>query len=576
MEDNWLFTNRHIGSLPDVIEARVPGGTERGLAERSVSEWHKHWHTLEQDVWKYLKAKAGVLLTSDSEEIWKRQVSHFWYSSWVVGSRAELDRRSWFRNYDVFPDEPGEKCTVCGHREALHGNGRTRKELREFWRTISGKLVPLDIREDGSERLCSICTVKRLFPRVAVQTIERDIPIAYPSTSTMASLLWRASVLEQSCKNATLQEAVSAFLKALKQCLPESDYKIGAANFCPKLKDLAKGHPLGKAAEDFLEYDGDVFFPDGLTSLLANKPDVEQIRKDKLVTAQSDLLRAAKTAKAGEPSPFYALLLMDGDRMTKIIEEHVDKRKEISKALGNFCKRTIDEITKSGNSCGRVVYAGGDDLLVLLPLETALATAKALREAYIKSFEEIAVFKDTGLKPTISAAIIYAHMNTPLQAIVHRAHELLDRTAKEQAGRDAFAIEVWKRGGPALCFARPWDSKDGENVNWVDRISELKDRLEKGQYSSSFLHHLKERCDFFMLSDGEPIVSEHDFLEFMVTEYQKSRTRSLSVDEAKVIVRNLLEFSRRRGHNRDGTTWTRQYEGDPGLFLHFLWQKEVR
>jgi CRISPR-associated protein Cmr2 len=564
---------QHIGSLPDILEARVPVDESRNIARQAVELWNGEWAQIEKAVWEYLKAKSNGLLTSDTETIWQRQISHFWYSRWVIGNRGELKRRNFLRNFEV-PDEPGEKCTVCGEREVLRGDETTRRGVRQFWTALSARLAPMDIRGNGSERLCSVCTVKRLFPRVAEEAIGWSVPTAYPSTATMASLMWRASLFDKSRNNNTLCQAMASFVTTLNKHLPKENYQIRAANSFAKLQKVAAGHPLGSISDDLLQCDGDFFFPDALESSLTDNFRLNDSAAAEIIASQSSLLKAARKAGVGSPSPFYALLVMDGDQMGKIFETHQDKSQDISSALGRFSKE-VAEITESADSCGRVVYAGGDDVLVLLPMETALPTVKKLREAYIGAFREKYSLNAAGIRPTISAVIVYAHMQAPLQAVVRRGHELLDHVVKEQTGRNAFGIEVWKRGGPALCFARAWQSSDaGVTIDWVEEIENLRKALEDRRYSSSFLHRLKERCDILSPPDDERIMEDRDFIDLMVAEYRRRREASLSDEDARSTVEKLLAVSLQHGRRPDGTPWTR-FEGDPGLFLSFLGQKEV-
>lgn len=131
---------------------------------------------------------------------------------------------------------------------------------------------------------------------------------------------------------------------------------------------------------------------------------------------------------------------------------------------------------------GRVVYAGGDDVLAFLPLGTALPCASCLKTAYKEEAEH------TGLNLTVSAAILYAHGKSPLQAVLTSVHNPLDDVVKEAAGRDAVALRVEKRSGPPLQMAKPWTSRGHD---WAEKISHLATRIfpqEESSYSSRFLY----------------------------------------------------------------------------------------
>ena len=64
------------------------------------------------------------------------------------------------------------------------------------------------------------------------------------------------------------------------------------------------------------------------------------------------------------PSPFYGLLLMDGDKMGALLSDNSEYAADISAALSSFCRRVPGIIDKHNGAC---VYAGGDDVLAMLP-----------------------------------------------------------------------------------------------------------------------------------------------------------------------------------------------------------------
>lgn len=91
--------------------------------------------------------------------------------------------------------------------------------------------------------------------------------------------------------------------------------------------------------------------------------------------------------EAEQHSPYFAVLAMDGDAMGKWLggEFHGAGptkafREKLSERLSHFalnCARPIVEACD-----GRLIYVGGEDVLALLPADTALACARFLRLAY--------------------------------------------------------------------------------------------------------------------------------------------------------------------------------------------------
>lgn len=229
---------------------------------------------------------------------------------------------------------------------------------------------------------------------------------------------------------------------------------------------------------------------------------------------------------AGEK--YFAVLVLDGDSMGKWISgsktpklntvlsseaaevyrdagADLENRRPLSpswhlqfaEALGNFAQHAARRVVEAFD--GRLIYAGGDDVLAILPADTALECASALRLAFKgdptvnqvakgvligngdrrKSDATTALFniqypgflrltpaatKRHGTKagllddpvnfPVIvpgpesdcSVGIAIAHFKSPLQDVV-RAAQAAEKRAKNQLDRAAVAVSLFKRSG---------------------------------------------------------------------------------------------------------------------------------
>ena len=112
---------------------------------------------------------------------------------------------------------------------------------------------------------------------------------------------------------------------------------------------------------------------------------------------------------------------------------------------------------------GFLIYAGGDDVLALLPLDDALAAAAALQADYRAAFDTHCIKQGHDVQSTLSGAIEFVHIRTPLTRVLQDAHQLLDDVAKDEVGRNAIAVRVWKPSGLALQWAMPWEKALDEN-----------------------------------------------------------------------------------------------------------------
>src|SRR5947199_280483 len=103
------------------------------------------------------------------------------------------------------------------------------------------------------------------------------------------------------------------------------------------------------------------------------------------------------------PNPYYAILHADGDRMGRVIDNQAEQGEKqhqaLSKALNTFAGSVRGIVEEKYQ--GALVYAGGDDMLALMPLHTVLQCAKELADNFRQELNE---FKDdNGNSPTLSA-----------------------------------------------------------------------------------------------------------------------------------------------------------------------------
>jgi len=151
-----------------------------------------------------------------------------------------------------------------------------------------------------------------------------------------------------------------------------------------------------------------------------------------------DLIESLKKLykEIGKPPVYYAIVVMDGDSMgekiSKAFEEN--KIKIITKRLSEFSKEVKGIVEKYS---GMTVYSGGDDVLVLFPLKTALEGYKEIVEKFKK------YMKDTGYNFTASAGLVISHYKIPLSYVLQEARSA-ESKAKKVDGKDAVYIKYIK------------------------------------------------------------------------------------------------------------------------------------
>ncbi len=166
-------------------------------------------------------------------------------------------------------------------------------------------------------------------------------------------------------------------------------------------------------------------------------------------------------------SPYYAILLYDGDRMGEWFTgdrldaswKTDDNRYEhaqgaLSDALLAFAADVLDA---PDTLRGEVIYAGGDEGLVLVPVDFVIPWLKYLQAcwAHVHGHSETYKRPDrAGM--TFSAHVSFVHAKFPLQPAIHGVHQALGN-AKEIADRDCLSLRICPRSGAAAQTVLAWD-----------------------------------------------------------------------------------------------------------------------
>lgn len=526
-----------VATLPNRFMARIPAGFDPQLCVRAVE---KSWQKIADAVWRNYVVPVAAN-GRGTRELWERQVKNFWEITWAVGEHsALLDHRKNWRSR-VLPVEPSDKCTLVGNLQELSGfiRAREREKQDAFWAALREKVSGYEL--DEGERLSAVALIKRLFPLVAQEAIGWSVhqeARRYPSTPYLAAVMWLPRVI-----TACPEEARQYAARAAR--LPKTKHRQNPDRFL-SLQEALKNHP---GTREFASLDGNCFFDAALANpnlwwdngnyVEAN----EELRRE-LREKLRDLVKRVGEA----PTPFYALLLMDGDHMGALLRQHEPEK--VSEALNHF-SRQVPEIVHQHN--GVLVYAGGDDVLALAPLETAIDLAISLRAAYGASFAKTSISPE---QATISGALIYAHYNTSLAGVIREGHRLLNRVAKEQTGRDSLAVTVWKGAGRILTWAAPWQVivKGEDNL-----IRELLNSFsatdsKEREYNFTFFYNIRQR--FAVLTDEEGNIplgwTGEELVDVLAAEYRRNRERQVDWPTARQRMERLLKICRRSRRDEEG------------------------
>lgn len=279
---------------------------------------------------------------------------------------------------------------------------------------------------------------------------------------------------------------------------------------------------------------------------------------------------------------YYALVLMDGDRMgawlsggddyaipyrdsfhpqvrqgfdthaarQELIRKYGQQKRAlspsrhlaISGALNDFSLSVVRHVVEEEH-LGRLIYAGGDDVFAMLPVADLFSAMQRLRYAYAGHDPEHEggicgrltlhngfalldkrLMRMMGTKATASCGAVIAHHQAPLAA-VRRELASAEKRAKNEGGRDAFSLTIVKRSGGALELTEKW----GEPVNL---LMALRDFLAQEDVSRRAVYHTLEWLNDHELPEPS---GNGDMLESLLA-YQLDRQAKKA---SKPLVRDL-------------------------------------
>lgn len=388
--------------------------------------------------------------------------------------------------------------------------------------------------KDGRERLCTVCLSKRLAPEFLEEKF--GITTHFPSTSEIAATPYKVRVLELAMESAALRDCLKGFIEAVSRGnLRRGGYASCIGRTMGKLSARITDPTWGKLAE----LDGEWLFPETYASEEA---------KDRLGNAHAEALqslnalrRETQKLNISPPPPYYAVLLLDGDQMGRwvagtheklpTIENtlHPEAVESCREAFGNgvleqkrpqspalqgalsasllgfslHVARYIVEVKYSG----KLVYAGGDDVLAFVPLADALPLADDLQRAFQsptlvsdgKAYMNDDAFRrmgreggtvhlGMGSQASASAGIAIAHHRQPLLQVLDAVRQM-EKRAKFILGRSAFSVATLKRSGEQNEAGGPWQV--GETLDTVPFLLHIVALFRASDLSPRFLNHLR-------------------------------------------------------------------------------------
>lgn len=243
---------------------------------------------------------------------------------------------------------------------------------------------------------------------------------------------------------------------------------------------------LGKLAKDGLTsrvkktcyrkvpFDGQLLYPFRLEKALSDyekKTDKESKDIfDKLKALEAAIETAGLSKKNAKASPYMAIIAADGDKMGELLTtmETLEQHRNISSTLAQFATNVPDIVAKFDGHC---IYAGGDDVLSLVPLNTVIECSKELATKFYQTMSQVEDI-DPDKIPTLSVGIGISHLMTPMGKqldLARKAEQLAKSNEKPEGERkNSLAIIIQPRSGAEINFRERWDNDAYELIEqWI-------------------------------------------------------------------------------------------------------------
>ncbi len=167
------------------------------------------------------------------------------------------------------------------------------------------------------------------------------------------------------------------------------------------------------------------------------------------------------------------MLLADGDKMGELLDnaKTEESHQKITTALSTFAESVYKTMQDNRGHC---IYAGGDDVLGIVPLDKAYQCANDLRKKFSEALKDVS--QELGANtPTLSVGLAICHHMTPFSVIRYYAKQAEsyakgDHIKESDKRRNALSIVLSVRSGNDTKLRLRWDDETAHNAleNWLD------------------------------------------------------------------------------------------------------------
>lgn len=522
-----IFPDPDLDSLPNRFVAKVdlPEDHLQAFGQKVEAAVRAEWERIAYNglLEQGLKARNFTIPNGFAEQI-KQHLEVYWVFTpisdeqdgyqkafkEIVTLLAGVKQTAYFEQNK----ETGRKCSVDGQRnvkfyrysENQHRNNWGEIRIRET-HLFSDDNVIIDFEENGiplavlqpGEGLSGVSFVKRGYR-------ENGNNEEFPSTADIALL---------------------KSIHYWKEASLDIDYKS-----------------YKKAFEE-VHFDAQLLFEDNLTEQYFKKQSLNKVLEKIKLPDLKELLQKFKGKSPHPQTKYYAILRFDGDGMGELLSgERLTNPQDLEKFHGVFSTQLGTFAAEArkylyADQRGRTVYAGGDDFLGFVNLESLFDVLIEFRRLYddkVNKNDFVKKFLKEDTEITFSAGICIAHYKEPLSLVLNRARAMEQKAKDYRKSKNAFGIAVIKGSG------EDHDTVWGFENDSVKTLQYLVEQLRDETFSNTFIK--KFQRTFALLQDlNEPVPEE--MLNMYCTELLRLAERSAnqqkySKEERKVKAKELV------------------------------------
>jgi CRISPR-associated protein Cmr2 len=439
-------------NVANVILAEIPGSgaTPLQIAEKTEKAVKEEWKGYAEKVF----ANYGKII---DQEIWDSQINDAleFFAAWV----------------------PVHNNNYKAARERLNEVMAARKNCRDFNQPSlnAGKRYleksPLDGR---NETVLKANNGKNFDPEKLPKEIQYQLRLKKNEFLDAIGMIKRGSEIKQfpSVDRIAADPWVRQTVKSSNSAKKLEEIKQICTNSTQVIK-------VESRAYEAFPFEGSVLY------LNRHQNIKEDLKKD----TDLDLESIAKVLESlskniGIPNPYLAIIKADGDRVGKAISGMKEKEElqKFSSDLARFASKAKEIIENSHGTC---IYAGGDDVLAFLPIDTCLSCARNLRNEFNNCMSS------EKTSPTLSVGVAIGHFLEPMETLLYFA-DVAEKKAKkgenQKDERNGIAVIVQSRGNAPIEVREQW--QDGDS-SLDKRIAFWGNMFRDGSLPSNFPYDLR-------------------------------------------------------------------------------------